>query len=117
MTYTTAKPRARSREEFLARVRELQGKPVNWLDPRTVVVCVLTKVNAPCRRQLSAEELADALRAGNISLPQVDSFYIEMDVDAQLIFAAELGVPEDVLRRTAESLAELTGGDLPLLAT
>ncbi len=106
-----------NREEFLARVKELQGKPVNWREPRTVVVCVLTKVNAPCHRQLNAEELAEALRAGNINLSQVDSFYTEIDVEAQLIFAAELGVPKVALRRTAEALTRHTREDLPLLAT
>ena len=117
MAHALAIPPTRSREEFLARVKELQGKPVNWDEPRTVVVCVLTKVNAPCHRQLNAEELAAALKAGNINLSQVDSFFTEIDVEAQLIFAAELGVPEDALRRSAEALARHTREDLPLLAT
>ena len=103
--------------ERVARAKAFQGKPVNWLEPRTVVVCVLTKVNAPCHRQLNAEELAAAIRAGNINMSQVDSFYTEIDVDAQRIFAAELDIPEEVLRRTARVLADHTREDLPLLAT
>ena len=103
--------------ERVARAKAFQGKRLNWFEPRTVVVCVLTKVNAPCRRQLNAEELAGEIRAGNINLTQVDSFYTEIDVDAQRIFAAELGIPEDILLRTAKALAKRTHQDLPLLAT
>ena len=102
--------------ERVARAKAFQGKPVNWHEPRTVVVCVLTKVNAPCHRQLNAEELAGAIRSGDINLSQVDSFYTEVDVDAQKIFAAELDIPEEVLRRTAKALADHTREDLPLLA-
>ena len=103
--------------ERVARAKAFQGKRVNWFEPRTVVVCVLTKVNAPCGQQLNAEGLAVEIRAGNINLSQVDSFYTEIDADAQRIFAAELGIPEDVLLRTARALAEHTGEELPLLAT
>ena len=117
MTHTSARPPSRSRDEFLARVKELQGKPVNWTDSRTVIVCVLTKVNAPCSRQLTADDLAEALRAGEINLSQVDSFFTEIDVEAQRIFAAELGVPEEALRRTAKALAKHIREDLPLLVT
>ncbi|MCY3880142.1 MAG: hypothetical protein OXF74_13305 [Rhodobacteraceae bacterium] len=92
----------------MARAKAFQGKRVNCFDPRTVIVCVLTKVNAPCRRQLNAEELAGEIMAGNTDLTQVDSFYTEIDADAQRIFAAELGIPEDVLLRTARELAVRT---------
>ena len=116
MTHASAIPLSRSRVEFLARVKELQGKPVNWTDSRPVIVCVLTKVNAPCSRQLTASELAETLRAGKINLSQVDSFSTEIDVDAQRIFAAELGVSEKTLRRTAKALSRHIREDLPLLA-
>lgn len=106
----------RSREEFLARVRELQGKPVNWFQPRAVIACVVGTVNAPYRERLSAEQLALALRNGDFELPQVGGFFTEMDVDAQRIFATELGVPESALRRTAEAYAEYSREDVPLLA-
>ncbi len=110
-----AKRPRRSREEFHARARELQGKPVNWFDPKTVVACVLSQVNAPCRRRLTAEELAEALRTGNIDLMQVDSYFTELDVDAQRIFAAELGVPEHLLLRTATALSKINREKLPIL--
>lgn len=110
-------PSTGSREEFLARAKALQGKPLNWLEPKAVIACVLGTVNAPRHRQLSAGELSEAICAGNINLSQVDSFYTEIDVDAQKIFAAELCIPEDVLRRTAQALAEHTREDVPLLAT
>ena len=106
----------RSREDFLARARKFQGKPVNWFEPRAVIACVVGTVNAPYRKRLSAEELAEALRSGDIELPQVGGFFTEMDVDAQRIFAAELGVPESALRRTAEAYAEYSREDVPLLA-
>ena len=114
MAQVSRRPPARSREEFLARVREFQGKPVNWDDPKHVIPCLLSKVNAPCHRKLSGEELAEALCAGTMN-SQVDSFFTETDVDAQRIFAAEFGVPEDVLLRAARVLAAHTGQKLPLL--
>ncbi len=116
MERMTAKRPRRSREEFHARAKELQGKPVNWFDPKTVVACVLSQVNAPCRRRLTAEELAVALRTGNIDLMQVESYFTELDVDAQRIFAAELDVPEHLLLRTATALSECIRLDLPILA-
>ena len=106
----------RSREEFLARVRELQGKPVNWFEPKAVIACVVGTVNAPYRERLNAEQLAAALRSWDIELPQVGGFFTEMDVDAQRIFAAELGVPESALRLTAKAYAEYSREDVPLLA-
>ena len=96
-------------------MRALQGKPLNWYDPKSVIACVVGTVNAPYRERLSAEELAEALRTGKVELPQVESFFLEMDLDAQRIFAAELGVPEGALRRTAENYAEYSNRDVPLL--
>ena len=89
--------------EQVAREKAFQGKPVKWHKPRAVVLCVLTKVNAPCKRQINGEELAAEIRAGNISFTQVDSIYTEIDVVAQKIFAAELDIPEDALYRTARA--------------
>ena len=117
MTRAAAGPPTRGREEFLARAKALQGKPLNWFEPKAVIACVVGTVNASCRERLSAEELAGALRSGDIELPQVDSFFLEIDLDAQNIFAAELGVPEDMLRRTAEAYAEYSCREVPLLAT
>ena len=110
-------PPSRSREEFLARVKALRGKPVNWLEPRAVIACVVSTVNAPRRNQIDAVALAAALRDGNVELPQVDSFFLETDVDAQRIFAAELGVPQEALLRAAEAYTALSGYDVPLLST
>ena len=101
----------------MVRAKELQGKPLNWFEPKAVIACVVGTVNAPYRERLSAEELAEALRTGDVELPQVDSFFLEMDLDAQRIFAAELGVPEGALRQTAEAYAEYSNRDVPLLAT
>ena len=119
MTRTSAKAPSRapsrSRAEFLARAKAFQGKPLNWFDPKSVIACVVGTVNAPYRERLSAEELAEALRTGKVELPQVESFFLEMDLDAQRIFAAELGVPEGALRRTAENYAEYSNRDVPLL--
>lgn len=90
---------------------------LNWFDPRTAVVCATSKVTAPSRRQLEAQELTDTLRDGKINLPRVDSFCTEVDVDAQRIFAVVLGTPEEDLCRTARDLAEHTSEKLPLPAT
>ena len=117
MTRTSARPPSRSREEFLARAKELQGKPLNWFEPKAVVACVVGTVNAPYRERLSAEELAGALWSGDVEQPQVGSFFLEMDLNAQRIFAAELGVPERALHQTAEAYAEYSNRDVPLLAT
>ena len=106
-----------SREEFLARAKELQGKPLNWFEPKAVIACVVGTVNAPCRQRLSAEELSEAICADSLHLSQVNSFYMEIDVDAQKIFAAEFGMPDDVLRRKAKDLADHSSEDVPLLAT
>ncbi len=117
MMHNSGTPPTGSREEFLARAKALQGKPLNWFEPKAVIACVVGTVNAPCHRRLSAGELSEAICAGNIHLSQVDSFYTEIDVDAQKIFAAELCIPEDVLRQTAKALAEYSCEDVPLLAT
>ncbi len=105
-----------SREQYQARAKALQGKPINWFEPKAVIASVLGQVNAPYRDWLSAEELAHALRTGDFELPQVGGFFMEMDLDAQRIFAAELGVPEEALLRTARAYAEYSGrADIPAL--
>ena len=101
----------------MAKARALQGKPLNRFGPKSVIACVVGTVNAPYRERLSAEELAEALRTSDVELPQVGSFFLEMDLDAQKIFAVELGVPEIALRRTAEAFAEYSNRDVPLPAT
>ena len=99
----------------MAKAGALQGKPLNWFDPKSVIACVVGTVNAPYRERLSAEELAEALGPVTSNCPKVGSFFLEMDLDAQRIFAVELGVPEGALRRTAEAYAEHSNRDLPLL--
>ena len=101
----------------MARAKDFQGKPLNWFEPKAVIACAVGMVNAPYRERLSAEELAEALRTGDVELPQVDSFFLEMDLDAQRIFAAELGVPESTLRQTSEAYAQYSSRVVPLLAT
>ena len=115
MTRTSAKAPSRSREQFLARAKALQGKPLNWYDPKSVIACVIATLNASCRERLSAEELAEALRTGNVELPQVESFFLVKDLDAQRIFVAELGVPESALHQAAEAYAEYSNRDVPML--
>ena len=117
MMHDSGTPPTGSREEFLARAKALQGRPLNWFEPKAVIACVVGTVNAPCHRRLSAGELSEAIRAGSVHLSQVDSFYTEIDVDAQRIFAAELCIPEEDLQQTARALAECSGEDVPLLAT
>ncbi len=55
MEYGKTSPRlaaalARLPPERVARAEALQGKPVNWFEPKAVIACVLGQVNAPCRR-------------------------------------------------------------------
>lgn len=89
-----------------------------WFDPRTVVACAISKINASSRQQIEVQELVDTLRDGKISLPQVDSFCTKVDLNVQKVFTFVLGIPKkDLCPRTARDLTEHTGEELPLLAT
>ena len=61
--------------------------------------------------------MAEALRTGDVELPQDGGFFMEMDLDAQRIFATELGGPEAALLSTAKAFAAYSRRDVPLLAT
>ena len=80
---------------------------------------VLTIVNAPHRKQLNAQELADCLRnhekakamAGHIS-----AFFGEVDPASQLAFAQLFQIPGSELIEAAKAFAEYAGASYPLAA-
>ena len=77
---------------------------------------LLTTVNAPYRTRMDGRQLAAALSAGDVSLGQVNSFFMETTVKDQKAFAKLHGVPECVLVATAESFANWSGQKPALLA-
>ncbi len=82
-----------------------------------MIACVVTTANVSWKDQVDADELASALRNSDIEMPQVGSSFIETDLDARRIFAAELGVPLDALLRSAKVCAAQWRCDVPLLST
>lgn len=77
---------------------------------------LLTTVNAPYRTRMDGRQLAAALTAGDVSLGQVNSFFMETAVKDQKAFAKLYGVPECVMVATAEALANWSGQKPALLA-
>ena len=70
-----------------------RGSP-GQAEPKALISCTVGTVAAPCGERLSAGELAEALLTGDVGLRQVASFFLELDLDAQRNFAADLGVPK-----------------------
>ncbi|MDE0695569.1 MAG: hypothetical protein OXH76_07005 [Boseongicola sp.] len=77
---------------------------------------LLTTVNAPYRTRMDGRQLAAALSAGNVSLGQVNSFFMETSVKDQKAFAKLHEVPESVLVAAAGSFADWSGYKPALLA-
>ncbi len=80
---------------------------------------VLTTVNAPYRRQLSAQELADCLRDGAAAraLPgHMSSFFGEVEPALQVAFAESFGVSSAELSAAAKAFAAYSGETYPLAA-
>ena len=70
---------------------------------------LLTTVNAPYRTRMDGSQLAAALSAGDVSLGQVNSFFMETSVKDQKAFAKLHGVPGRVLVASAKSFASWSG--------
>lgn len=66
---------------------------------------LLTTVNAPYHTHLDGSALAAALNAGEITIGQVNSFFMEVTVPDQLAFAKLHGVQEATLIETAKAFA------------
>ena len=79
------------------------------------IAVLLGTVNAPCRRRMNADELASALLNGDIRRAQVGSFFAEVSVEMQKLFAEQYGVPESVLRHAARAFADWSGEEVLLL--
>ena len=45
MVHTSGTPPTGSRQEFLALAKVLQGRPLNWFEPKAVIACVVGTVN------------------------------------------------------------------------
>jgi hypothetical protein len=80
---------------------------------------VLTTVNAPHRRQLSAKELADCLvhPAAAKSVPgHMSVFFGEVDAPLQLEFASQFGISKSELAASAKAFAAYSGESYPTAA-
>jgi hypothetical protein len=78
---------------------------------------VLATVNAPHRRQLSAQELADCLLdlAAAKAVPgHMSSFFGEVNPALQSDFARRFGIAQDTLAASAKAFAAYSGESYPL---
>ena len=80
---------------------------------------VLATVNAPYRRQLSAQELADCLlhEAAAKAVPgHMSSFFGEVGPALQIDFAGQFGISKLKLAASAKAFAAYSGETYPLAA-
>jgi hypothetical protein len=80
---------------------------------------VLATVNAPYRRQLSAQELADYLldEAAATDVPgHMSAFFGEVDPALQVDFAGQFGISKLKLAASARAFAAYSGETYPLAA-
>lgn len=78
---------------------------------------VLTTVNAPYRRKLSARELANCLldeRAAEATPGHMSSFFGDVAPALQIDFAAEFGIAKGRLTASAKAFAAYSGESYPL---
>lgn len=75
-----------------------------------------TTVNVPYQTHLDSSALAAALNAGEISIGQVNSFFMEVTVPDQLAFAKLHGVREAILIESAKAFATWSGQNPAILA-
>jgi hypothetical protein len=80
------------------------------------LTALLTTVNAPYQTYLDGRALAAALTAGDITIGQVNSFFMEVTVADQLAFAKLHGVQEAPLIETAKAFAAWSGQNPAILA-
>lgn len=76
---------------------------------------LLTTVNALYQTHLDSSALAAAPNAGEISIGQVNSFFMEVTVPDQLAFAKLHGVREATLIETAKVFANWSGQNPAIL--
>lgn len=76
---------------------------------------LLTTVNAPYQTYLEGSALAAALNVGEITIGQVNSFFMEIKVADQLAFAKQHGVREATLIETEKAFATWSGQDPAIL--
>ena len=80
---------------------------------------VLTTVNAPHSKQLSAQELADCLldhAAAKAMAGHMSAFFGEVAAALQLDFASQYGIPPDKLTAAAKAFGAYSGESYPLAA-
>ena len=80
---------------------------------------VLTTVNAPYSRQLSAQELAHCLldqAAAKAAPGHMSSFFGEVEPDLQIEFARQFNVTREALIAAAKAFAAYSGESYPLAA-
>ena len=80
---------------------------------------VLTTINAPHRRQLTAEELAHCLRdhdAAKAAPGHMSSFFGEVEPELQLEFAHLFNITDAALIAAAKAFALYSGESYPLAA-
>ncbi|MGR3814758.1 MAG: hypothetical protein ACU0AU_11730 [Cognatishimia activa] len=82
-------------------------------DTQTVL---LTTVNAPYQTYREGSASAAALNAGEITIGQVNSFFMEAKVADQLAFAKQHGVRIATLIETAKAFAIWSGQNPAILA-
>ena len=78
---------------------------------------VLTTVNAPYRKQLSAQELANCLlnQSAAKAVPgHMSSFFGEIEPDLQIDFAHQFNVTREALIAAAKAFAAYSGESYPL---
>jgi hypothetical protein len=78
---------------------------------------VLTTVNAPYCKQLSAQELAHCLSSpvDAKAVPgHMSTFFGEVEPNIQLAFADSFGIPATKLAQAAKAFAEYSGENYPL---
>lgn len=83
------------------------------------IAVVLTTVNAPHARQLSAQELAACIRdeSAAMAVPgHMSSFFGEVDPALQLDFARQFGISKSELAASAKAFAAYSGESYSLSA-
>lgn len=77
---------------------------------------LMTTVNAPYQSWLDGSALAAALVAGDVTLGQVNSFFLETPAEDQKAFAKHHDIPENVLIAAGAAFAKWSGQKIALLA-
>jgi hypothetical protein len=84
-----------------------------------IPILVLSTVNAPYGKKLSAQELVHCLldpSAAKAACGPMSSFFGDVEPDLQIAFAEMHGIGDDQLVTAAKAFAEFSGQTYPLTA-